>query len=180
MTPQDSHGRCRLLELPAEIREQIWIHTVTTWTRVKHRMLERQPIRIDRINQPVPPSITQTSAQLRAETLHLYYQHNIFECWRPHPHFWMDGLSHSTFVSWLSTLLPEKIAWLNSVILLFKNPSELEYDIESDLKEKGFELGDGVLSFRQELSEYEMCYEELGLPRYFGKQRRSPWVYSST
>lgn len=79
---------------------------------------------------------------------------------------------------WLGSLGPEKISWLNDVVFLYKNESELEYDIEGAIAEQSFHLKQGVVSYRQELSEYEMQYEELGLPRNFG-QRHSRWFYSA-
>lgn len=64
--------------------------------------------------------------------------------------------------------------------MLYKHESELEYDIEPALAEEGFELQDGVITHRQELSEYEMCFADLGLPRHFGKKRRwDRWMAGS-
>ena len=65
------------------------------------------------------------------------------------------------------------------MVFLYKNENELEYDIEGALTEQGLHLRKGLLSYRQELSEYEMRYEELGLPKSFGKKRNRRWVYSS-
>ena len=126
----------------------------------------------------MPPAITLVNSQLRSETLHLYYSENIFECWRPF--LWQHDWSLSTLVFWLSTLGPEKISWINCLILLYKNEDELEYDFEETLSENGFNFQTGVLSYRQELSEYEMQHEQLGLPKSFGEKRHSRWMYSSS
>jgi len=182
LTVATSMGRCRLLELPAEIREQIWLfavieagtsqspprndsHDSTSVTR-SHRI----PIRMDRFNKPLSPSITRVSKQTREETLKLYYEHNIFECWRPL--FWVHDWSQSTFIDWLTGLGPLKTSWLTDIVLLYKHEGELDHDIEGPLAELGFELRPDIISSRLELSEYEMCYETLGLPRHFGTKRR--------
>lgn len=134
-------------------------------------MLQKAPIRIDRLNRPLPSPITRTSLQLRAETLPLYYQCNVFEFWRPL--FWVHhDLFQSTFVTWLVALGREKVGWLQDLVLLYKFDNELEHDIQEPLKKLDFELTPGVVSNRQELTEYEMCFEELGLPRHFGRTRR--------
>ena len=75
-------------------------------------------------------------------------------------------------IDWLKCLGPEKRSWLNSVQLLYKQESELEHDVERALQHARLNIRSGVVSNRQELSEYEMCYEEMGLPRHFGKKRR--------
>ncbi|KAK4613764.1 hypothetical protein CLAFUW4_08935 [Fulvia fulva] len=174
-------GRCPLLELPAEIREQIWMHTVTEWTAAtvetlrltptrSVRLLHKRAIRMDRFNRPPPPALARASRQLRAESLHLYYQLNVFECWRPL--FWLKDWSQSTFIDWLVSLGPVQTKWLRNIVLLYKHENELEHDVEEVLTAQGFELQPGVVSNKQELSEYEMCFEELGLPRHFGRRRR--------
>lgn len=181
--------RCPLLELPAEIREQIWMHAVTEWTVASSerrqltstrsvRVLQKRAIRMDRFNRPPPPALTRVSHQLRAEALHLYYQLNVFECWRPL--FWLKDWSQSTFIDWLVSLGPEQTKWLRQVVLLYKHESELEHDVDNALMEHGFELNPGLISNKQELSEYEMCFEELGLPRHFGRRRRwDRWMAAS-
>ncbi|KAK4498205.1 hypothetical protein PRZ48_010862 [Zasmidium cellare] len=179
---------CRLLALPAELREQIWIHTVTEWMPApsdkqdKHasssqrssNILEKKPIRMDRLNRPLPPAITRVSHQLQAETLPLYYQENIFECWRPL--FWINDWSVSTLIDWLKSLSNGEInqaKWLRHVVLLYKNQDELEYDVVAALfDELGYELDDCEITSKLELSEYEQCFEQMGLPRHFGKKKR--------
>ncbi|EME81345.1 uncharacterized protein MYCFIDRAFT_215928 [Pseudocercospora fijiensis CIRAD86] len=183
MQPSGTQARSRLLELPAELREQIWMHAVTEWTAASHehdetadvgpnahgrlqrKQLTKRPIRMDRLNRPPPPPITRVSHQLRSETLHLYYQCNVFECWRPL--FWLKNWNQSTFVDWLVSLGPEKTKWLQHIVLLYKREGELEHDVQSALAEDGFVLGEDAIEEKQELSEYEMCFEELGLPRHF-------------
>ncbi|KAF7197426.1 hypothetical protein HII31_01236 [Pseudocercospora fuligena] len=196
MQPVASQARSRLLELPAELREQIWMYAVTEWTPASdenyetahegpnaHDLLQRKqlmkrPIRMDRFNRPPPPPITRVSHQLRSETLHLYYQCNIFECWRPL--FWLKDWSQSTFIDWLVSIGPEKTKWLQQIVLLYKHEGELEHDVQSALAEEGFMLAEDAIKDKQELSEYEMCFEELGLPRHFGKKRRwDRWMAGS-
>lgn len=179
-----STGTCRLLALPAELRELIWLHTVTEWTPApedkhdKHtspqrrsRILEKRPIRMDRFNRPLPPAITRVSHQLQAETLALYYQENIFECWRPL--FWMYDWSVSTLIDWLNSLSLRKIKWLRHIVLLYKHNDELEHDVAAALIEQGYELNECTITSKLELSEYEQCFEQLGLPRHFGKKKRN-------
>lgn len=187
-----STGTCRLLALPAELRELIWIHTVTEWTPAlayKHdkqvpstrrsSILEQRPIRMDRLNRPLPPAITRVSHQLRAETLPLYYQENIFECWRPL--YWVCDWSASTLINWLDTLSDREIIWLRHIVLLYKNEDELQYDVAIALVEQGYELGECDITSKLELSEYEQCFEQLGLPRHFGKKKRfDRWGASHT
>lgn len=183
---------CGLLALPAELRELIWIHTVTEWmpalackhdeqvpsTR-RNRIIEQRPIRMDRLNRPLPPAITKVSHQLRAETLPLYYQENIFECWRPL--YWVCDWSASTLINWLDTLSDREIKWLRRIVLLYKNEDELEYDVATALVEQGYELSDCDITSKLELSEYEQCFEQLGLPRHFGKKKRfDRWGASHT
>lgn len=192
-------SRCRLLELPAEVRDQIWIFAVENWnpaptlmaagraetddyvhigpgqrtttpTAPPPSMLQKMPIRMDRFNRPLPPAITRACTQTRYETLQFYYESNIFECWRPL--FWIHDWSQSTFVDWLSGLGPRKTMWLNDIVLLYKHEGELENDLEEPLAELGFDLKPNVIRSRQELSEYEHSYEAWGLPRHFGRQRR--------
>ncbi|EME42380.1 hypothetical protein DOTSEDRAFT_81280 [Dothistroma septosporum NZE10] len=176
-----SAGRCQLLELPAELREQIWMHVVTEWTAIPDedlrltaarsvRLLQKRAIRMDRFNRPSPPALALVSHQLRAETLHLYYELNVFECWRPL--FWLKDWTQSTFIDWLVSLGRVQTKWLRDIVLLYKHESELEHDVDEALTDHGFELMPGLISNKQELSEYEMCFEELGLPRHFGKRRR--------
>jgi len=180
-----------LLELPAEIREQIWILAVTEWypsttTLQDHTgaeaacILQRAPIRMDRFNKPLPPAITRACIQTRAETLKLYYEQNIFECWRPlllrNPDW-----SQSTFFDWLASLGNERTAWLTCIVLLYKHENELEIQMEEVLAELGFCLAPGVIANKLELSEYEMCFQELGLPRHFGKKKRwDRWLAGSS
>ena len=168
---------CRILALPAEIREQIWIHAVTNWARnATTNLLEKQPIRVDNLNRPLPPGLTRVNRQLYTETLYLYYTHNIFECWRPLIHSPLWACS-STLMYWLNSLRQEslvgqdKVGWLTSIVLLYKKESELEVDFHQALAIEGFTVRKDVLSFREELSEYELCYEQLGLPRHFGRRR---------
>lgn len=137
--------RCRLLDLPAELREQIWIHAVTEWTSIpldtktKTKLLEKDPIRMDRWNRPLPAPITRTCTQIRSETLHLYYQNNIFECWRPL--FWQVNWHQSTFLDWIIGIGAEKRGWLREVVLLYKHEAELEHDLEAALEVEGIPLG---------------------------------------
>ncbi|KAI7155406.1 hypothetical protein KC349_g7000 [Hortaea werneckii] len=169
--------RCRLLELPAEIREEIWLFAVVEWIPLEAETdrrdagepsgLQRAPIRMDRFNRPLPPAITRASVQTRGETLPLYYQNCKFECWRPKPnHNW----SFSTLVLWLLSLGPGKRSWLRDVVLLYKHEEELEHAIEEGLGEFDVQMDPSIFSHRRELSEFEMSYEQLGLPRHFGKK----------
>ena len=83
---------------------------------------------------------------------------------------------------WLNSLGPEKVDWLRSIVLLYKREEELECDFHQALAvEGGYVLKPGVLSFRQELNEYELCYEQLGLPARFGSRgtRGCRWVMSA-
>ena len=83
-------------------------------------------------------------------------------------------------MTWLASLGQEKTQWLNDVVLLYKERGELQCDTQSALSDQGFELRAGVVRYKQELSEYEMCFEQLGLPRHFGrKRRRQEWIISS-
>lgn len=175
-----SSGRCRLLELPPEIRDQIWSFAVTEWSPTKLNnsstaisntlMLHKASIRIDRLNTPPPPAVTRTCRQIRSETLHLYYSENIFECWRPLP--WLSDWSRSTFVAWLTSLGPERRGWIDKICLLYKHHDELAYDIEEPLADYGILVRPGVISAKQELSELEKCHEEMGLPVHFGRKKR--------
>ena len=184
--------RCRLLELPAELREQIWTHAVTSWIKVwtpteseqgldagnpaacghLMPMLQKLPIRMDRFNRSLPPGITRVCKMTRHETLHLYYECNTFECWRPV--FWNHDWSSSTLIDWLSSLGPRAL-WLNDLILLYKYETELEQDIEPELIMLGLEYKRGIITNKQELSEFELTHEALGLPRHFGTKRRDRW-----
>jgi hypothetical protein len=162
------------------------MHAVTEWTPVpqSHRdhpaagFLQRSAIRMDRFNRSPPPPITRACKQIRHETLHLYYVNNIFECWRPV--YWIHDWTFSTLIDWLTSLGP-KTQWLNHLVLLYKHESELEHDIEPELRALGFDLKDGVVHDRRELSEYEMSHEALGLPRHFGSRgkRRDRWFVAS-
>ncbi|KAI6968351.1 hypothetical protein KC332_g12117 [Hortaea werneckii] len=170
--------RCRLLELPREIRDEIWLFTVVEWIPLEAETdrrdagepswLQRAPIRIDRFNTPLPPAITRSCVQIRGETLPLYYQSCKFECWRPKPN--IQDWSFSTLVMWLLSLCPERMSWLRDVVLLYKHEAELEHGIEEGLREFDVQMDPSILSHRRELSEYEMSYEQLGLPRHFGKK----------
>lgn len=63
------------------------------------------------------------------------------------------------------------------MVLLYKHDAELEHNIDDALVDLGIELDTGVISHKQELSEYEMNYEQLGLPRHFGtKRKRDRWL----
>lgn len=70
------------------------------------------------------------------------------------------------------TLLPElrfPLIWND---FSYKQERELEtYDVEASLADDGFEVP-ALISNKLELSEYETSYEAMGLPRYFGRQRR--------
>ncbi|KAI7083183.1 hypothetical protein KC356_g7785 [Hortaea werneckii] len=169
--------RCRLLELPREIRDEIWLFSVAEWIPLEAETdrrdagepswLQRAPIRMDRFNRPLPPAITRACVQIRGETLPLYYQSCKFECWRPKPnHDW----SFSTLVLWLLSLGPEKRSWLHDVVLLYKHEAELEHGLEEGLREFDVRMDTSIFSHRRELSEFEMSYEQLGLPRHFGKK----------
>jgi hypothetical protein len=79
--------RCQLLELPAEIREQIWVLAVTEWECSPRDLvqlppvtpgsaemrtitvLERRAIRIDRFNKPVPPGKTSVASPDRPKDM---------------------------------------------------------------------------------------------------------------
>jgi len=78
---------------------------------------------------------------------------------------------------WLNSLGYEKVSWLTSVVLLYKRESELEIDFHEELALQGFVLGPDVISFRQEQSEYELSYQQLGLPRHFGGRDACRWSY---
>lgn len=107
-----SPGRCLLLELPAEIRELIWIHAVTEWAPARSERedqvgtLQKQPIRIDRFTLSMTPAITRTCRQIRAETIALYYEQNDFEIWQPK--YWLPDFSRSLFFAWLTPLVGNK------------------------------------------------------------------------
>ncbi|KAK3110951.1 hypothetical protein LTR53_014250 [Teratosphaeriaceae sp. CCFEE 6253] len=184
---------CRLLALPAELREAIWTFAVTEWTPSKpslsstrvdtqrpappdRPMLQRTPIRVDRLNRPPPPGLTGVSRQLRHETLRLYYTSNQFELWRPL--FWLHDWTLSTLITWLAQLGPHRTPWLADVVLLYKHASELEdHDVYEALGAMGFVLaGRGVVRERLEVSEFEATHEALGLPRHFGRRGRERWV----
>ena len=86
----------------------------------------------------------------------------------------------STLMFWLNSLGVEKVSWLTSVVLLYKRDSELG-ELQSDCHEalalEGFVLRGDVISFRQEQSEYELSYAQLGLPRQFGGREACRWMY---
>ncbi|EGP86703.1 unnamed protein product [Zymoseptoria tritici ST99CH_3D1] len=190
--------RCRLLELPAEIREGIFILAVTEWgpvpgddfiemppsevsdARRRVPLLEKRAVRIDRLNRPAPPGLTCVSRQLREETLHLYYKHNTFELWRPL--YWLPDWTCSTFIDWL-TMLEEKIHWLRDIVLLYKHDDEMEHDLEGALAYEGFQLRPGIITSTKEVSEYEIASAQFGLPKHFGSKkgtsRRIRWIASS-
>jgi hypothetical protein len=100
-----------------------------------------------------------------------YYACNSFECWRPL--FWRSAVDASTFINWLITMGPERIGGLTEVVLLYKHESELDHDINEFLWDIGFDISPEVISAKLELSEYEMSYEALGLPRQFGSKKKS-------
>lgn len=65
---EDMLPHCRLMNLPAELREQIFSFAVTEWVPVPDefvtigtppprsvRVLQKRAIRIDRLNKPTPP-----------------------------------------------------------------------------------------------------------------------------
>ena len=83
----------------------------------------------------------------------------------------------STLMFWLNSLGIEKASWLTSIVLLYKRESELENDVHEELALQGFVLGSDVISFRQEQSEYELSYLQLGLPRHFGGREACRWFY---
>ena len=78
---------------------------------------------------------------------------------------------------WLNALGREKASWLTSIVLLYKRESELEGDFHEALALQGFVFGQRVISFRQEQSEYELSYQQLGLPRHFGGREACRWFY---
>ncbi|KAK5124517.1 hypothetical protein LTR85_001734 [Meristemomyces frigidus] len=125
---------------------------------------------MDRFNRPLPPAITRACSLTRNETLHLYYAENTWECWRPL--FWIHDWSQSTFVDWLSSLGPDRTRWLRDVVLLYKHDTELEHNLYDALAALGIEVNASAISHKQELSEYEMSYEQLRLPRAFGAKRK--------
>lgn len=176
-------GRSRLLELPAELREIIWTHAVTQWTPIRTAesskqfpMLRQAAVRLDRFNRPLPAALTRVSRQLRYETLHLYYECNQFELWRPL--FWVNDWTFSTLIEWL-TQLGLKIEWLDDIVLMYKHESEIDHDIEEALWELGFTFSrPGVISHRCELSDFELTHEALGLPRRFGARGAGRWLVS--
>lgn len=180
--------RSRLLDLPAELREQIWTHAVTAWTSTDHvaedhasgdhqvHMLRKMPVRMDRFNRSLPPGITRACRMTRHETLHLYYESNIFECWRPI--YWNHDWTFSILVDFLTGLGP-RARWLNDLVLLYKHESELEHDIEAELRTLGLDLKEGIITNKKALSEFELTHEALGLPRHFGKRGRDRWWIGS-
>lgn len=60
---------CRLLSLPAEIRNEIWKFTV----------IDPKPLSILK-EKPKQPAITQTCRQIRAESIRYFYRGNSFTC----------------------------------------------------------------------------------------------------
>jgi hypothetical protein len=174
-------GRCRLLELPAELREQIWGYAVSEWHPKAEEdddndasdagssaVLYRRPVRIDRFNHTPPAAITATSSQTRAETLRLYYALNAFECWRPR--FKRKLWIYSSLVNWFEFLGPEKLTWVQDIILMYKTNDELETNFEDTLATEGYMIPRGVIRHQLQLTEYEQCFEQLGLPRHFGRR----------
>jgi hypothetical protein len=114
---------------------------------------------------------------VRRESLHLYYEHNIFECWRPR--YWLRDWTTSILAEWLFAL-DEKTLWLRSLVLLYKQDSELEHDLEDALAQAGFKFHPEAVSNKKELSEYETVFEDFGLPRHFGRSRAQPrWTASA-
>ena len=130
-------------------------------------MLQKAPIRIDRLNLALPPPITSVSTQVRSETLPLYYSENVFEFWRP-----LKDITWSLFANWLRALGPEKLLLLQNVVLLYKHDDELDFSVNEALWQEDLILRPGVVRFRKELNEYEMRPEEWGLPCRFGRVKR--------
>lgn len=97
--------RCALVALAAELRKIIWIHAVTEWqppvNTAQGPVLHKRPIRFEKYKRSSPPAITEVSVQIRRETLKLYYQHNIFECWRPRILRTPSALKFTMFGGWL-------------------------------------------------------------------------------
>ena len=78
---------------------------------------------------------------------------------------------------WLNSLSDEKMSWINSIVLMYKEESELESDLHGALQEEGIWIKPGVFSFRVEKSEYELCFEQMGLPRAFSARPKGPrWM----
>jgi len=92
--------------------------------------------------------------------------------------FWNHDWSFSTLVDWLRSLGTRSL-WLNDLVLLYKHDTELEHEIEPELTMLGLELKTGIITNKQELSEFEITHEALGLPRHFGKKRRDRWWVGS-
>lgn len=170
--------RCRLLELPAELREQIWTYAVSEWVLddsaggVDGRgrmMCYRQPVRIDRFNHHPPPAITATCSQIRAETLQMYYELNTFECCRPR--FRRKIWTRSSLVDWLTFLGPVKRTWLRSIILLCKPNDVCDADVEATLALVNLRVPEGIIRQKLQVTDLERRFEQLGLPRHFGRKR---------
>ncbi|KAK3698781.1 hypothetical protein LTR37_016785 [Vermiconidia calcicola] len=174
-------GYCCLFELPAELREKIWIHVVIEWTptstensqtKQSRRMLERLPLRSDSLNKPLPPAITETCVQIRAETLPLYYILNTFELWRSRP--WTIDTRQSRFLDWLRMLGRERTSWLRDVVLPYKDKDEVFEGVQYALEKFGFRLRLDVLRYQQKVDEYEVSFEAMGLPKRFGATGEAP------
>ncbi|KAM3413908.1 hypothetical protein BST61_g10581 [Cercospora zeina] len=125
---------------------------------------------MDRFNRPCPPPLTLVCHQIRTETLKLYYEQNVWESWRPL--FWLKDWSESTLIDWLSCIGPKRTKWLRHIVLLYKHDTELDHDIKRALCGAGFPLEDCDIHDKQELSEFEMCFQSMGLPRHFGRKRK--------
>jgi hypothetical protein len=181
--------RCRLLELPTELRDQIWDLAVSDWIPSSNDesttasdsssppILVRAPIRIDRFSHTPPTSLTRTSSQIRHETLQRYYALNTFECWRPRfkrKHWAFSG----SLVPWLRLLGETRRGWLRDVVLLHKVNDEriAERDVEAFLGRAGLGLRKGVV--RQDVLRLEedvgavRGFEQLGLPGHFGEVKK--------
>jgi hypothetical protein len=185
--------RCRLLELPTELRDQIWDLAVSDWIPLESSSgedstttttssdtpptLVRARIRIDRFNHTAPTSLTRTSSQIRRETLQRYYALNTFESWRPRfkrKHWVYPG----SLVPWLRLLGESRRAWLSEVVLLHKANDEriAEEDVEGFLEREGLGLRKGVVRQAVLVDEQNVSagggFEQLGLPGHFGEIRK--------
>lgn len=75
-------------------------------------------------------------------------------------------------IVWDSSIALKSSPSLIGYVLRYKHESELEaYDIKRALYENDFDVRAEILH-RRELSEYEMSYEAMGLPRHFGRPSR--------
>lgn len=105
----------RLLDLPGEIRNQIY----------ELVLIQHIPVAVyaccARLQDP--PAITQTSRQLRSETLSLFYQRNRFqfEIFSPE--------EPNTFTPWVNSIGPHNARSLRSVQIAFDNTCAIEVSI---------------------------------------------------